>query len=91
MINQFICAVHRVLGTVLCLFALCVIPVRGESFVNDSLKVNGTWRHFSMFLPDYLSFLYFFFTISYELATKSFNSSASMTCTSSPIQYLGLK
>jgi len=91
MINRLIYGVHRVLGTVLCILPLCVIPVRGESFVYDSLKIDGTWRHFTMFLPDYLIFLYFFFTISYELATKSFNSSVSMTCTSSPIQYLGLK
>ena len=52
MINRLIYTLHRVLGTVLCLFALSVIPVRGESFVNDSLKVDGTWRQFTMFLPD---------------------------------------
>ena len=51
MINRLIYGVHRVLGTVLCLLPLCAIPVRGESFVNDSLKVDGTWRHFTVFLP----------------------------------------
>lgn len=50
MINRLICGVYRVLGTVICLITLCIIPARGESFVNDSLKVNGTWRHFTMFL-----------------------------------------
>lgn len=36
----------------LCLSVLCVVPARGERFVNDSLKVSGVWRQFAMLLPD---------------------------------------
>ena len=37
---------------VLWLFVIIPILVRGERYVNDSLKIDGVWRKFAMLLPD---------------------------------------
>ena len=36
----------------ICFFALFSFPVDAERFVDDSLKVDGVWRKFTMLLPD---------------------------------------